>query len=144
MRRGLRGWGVVALAAALVSCTSSAAEQPVGDPAPTTAPAASEPPVVIKDCWVPAGAANVSLTGEQAQALTARAAELGRTTRSTARLVQQLATTVSSTIAVDAGTARTVAAVSALGQPVGIVIVDESPARLRRPPVLAKIGRAHV
>ena len=110
VRRGLRGWGVAALAAALVSCTSSAAEQPVGDPAPTTAPAAAGLPVVIKDCWVPAGAANVSLTGEQAQALTARAAELGRTTRSTAPLVQQLATTVSSTVAVDATTARTIAA----------------------------------
>ena len=36
--------------------------------------------------------------------------------------------------------ARTIAAVSALAQPVGIVIVDESPARLRRPPVLAKWG----
>jgi hypothetical protein len=110
VRRGLRGWGVVALAAALVSCTSSAAEQPVGGQAPTTAAVTTEPPVVIKDCWVPAGVANVSLTGEEAQALTARAAELGRTTRSTERLVQQLATTVRSTVAVDATTARTVAA----------------------------------
>ena len=32
VRRGLRGWGVAALAAALVSCTSSAAEQPAGRP----------------------------------------------------------------------------------------------------------------
>jgi hypothetical protein len=108
--RGLRGWGVAALAAALVSCTSSAAEQPVGDPAPTTAAAGPETPVVVKDCWVPAGAANVSLTGEEAQALTARAAELGRTTRDTGRLVQRLATTVRSSVAVDATTARTVAA----------------------------------
>ena len=68
MRRGLRGWGVAALAAALVSCTSSAAEQPEVDPAPTTAAAAPETPVVIKDCWFPDGPANVSLTGEQAQA----------------------------------------------------------------------------
>jgi uncharacterized protein len=47
-------------------------------------------------------------------------------------------------VVIDAGQspaiARTVAAVSALSQPVGIVIVDESPARLRRPPVLAKWG----
>jgi hypothetical protein len=110
VRVGLRRWGVAALAAALVSCTSTAAEQPVGDPAPTTAVAAPETPVVIKDCWVPAAAANVSLTGEQAQALTDRAAELGRTARGTGRLVQQLATTVSSTITVDATTAGTVAA----------------------------------
>jgi hypothetical protein len=110
VRRGLRGCGIAALAAALVSCTSSAAEQPAAGPAPTTAAAATEAPVVIKDCWVPAGAANVSLTGEQAQTLTARAAELGRTTRDTGRLVQRLATTVSSTVAVDATTARTVAA----------------------------------
>ena len=110
MRRGLRWWGVAALAAALVSCTSSAAEQPEVDRAPTTAAAAPETPVVVKDCWFPAGPANVSLTGEQAQALTARAAELGRTTHSTGRQVQQLATTVTSTLAVDATTARTVAA----------------------------------
>ena len=47
-------------------------------------------------------------------------------------------------VVIDAGQspaiARTIAAVSALSQPVGIVIVDESPARLRRPPVLAKWG----
>ena len=47
-------------------------------------------------------------------------------------------------VVIDAGQspalARTIAAVSALAQPVGIVIVDESPARLRRPPVLAKWG----
>ena len=110
MRRGLRGWGVAALAAALVSCTSSAAEQPVAGPAPTTAAAATEAPVVIKDCWFPDGPANVSLTGEQAQALTDRAAELGRTTRSTGRLVQALATTVRSTGAADAAAARRIAA----------------------------------
>ena len=86
MRRGLRGWGVAALAAALVSCTSSAAEQPA-DPASTTAAAATEAPVVINDCWFPDSPANVSLTGEQARALTDRAAELGRTNRSTGRLV---------------------------------------------------------
>ena len=110
VRRGLRGWGVAALAAALVSCTSSAAEQPLVDPAPTTAVAAPDTPVVIKDCWFPDGAANVSLTGEQAQGLTDRAAELGRTTRSTGSLVQALATSVLSTGATDAAAARRVAA----------------------------------
>jgi hypothetical protein len=72
--------------------------------------AAPETPVVIKDCWFPAGPANVSLTREQAQALTTRAAELGQTSRTTGRLVQQLATTVRGTLAVDATTADTVAA----------------------------------
>jgi len=47
-------------------------------------------------------------------------------------------------VVIDAGqspaVARTIAAVGALSQPVGIVIVDEAPARLRRPPVLAKWG----
>lgn len=111
MRRGLLRCGVAALAAALVSCTSTAAEQPAGDPVPTTAAAAPATPVVIKDCWFPAGPANVSLTGDEAQALTGRAAELGgRTTTSTPQLVRQLATTVRSTLTVDAATARTVAA----------------------------------
>jgi hypothetical protein len=109
VRRGLRWCGVAALVAALVSCTSTAAEQ-AGEPAPTTAVAAPETPVVIKDCWFPAGPANVSLTREQAQALTTRAAELGQTSRTTGRLVQQLATTVRGTLAVDATTADTVAA----------------------------------
>jgi hypothetical protein len=110
VRRGLRGWGVAALAAALVSCTSSAAEQPAADRPTITAAAATEAPVVIKDCWFPDDPANVSLTGEQAQLLTDRAAELGRTTRSTGRLVQALATTVRSTGAADAAAARRVAA----------------------------------
>jgi hypothetical protein len=108
VRRGLRSCGVAALAAALVSCTSSAAEQPLAGPAPTAA--VTEAPVVINDCWFPAGPANVSLTQAQAQALTDQAAELGRTARSTGRLVEALATTVRSTGAADAAAARRIAA----------------------------------
>jgi hypothetical protein len=109
VRHGRLGWAVAALAAALVGCSSSAAQQTPDHAAPSTVPAGPDAPVVVRDCWVPAGAGNVSLTGEQARALTTRAAELVRTTRDTGRLVQRLAASVRSTAGVDAGTSREVA-----------------------------------
>jgi len=67
-----------------------------------------------------------------------------RTTAKANRAAEMISRDSVDVVVIDAGqspvAARTIAAVSALGQSVGIVIVDESPARLRRPPVLAKWG----
>ena len=77
------GWGRAAAAgtalllgsSAVVGCTSTAAEPRTGGTPSGLAPMAS--PVVVKDCWVPTSTGNVSLLGEEAKSLTARAAELG-------------------------------------------------------------------
>jgi uncharacterized membrane protein (UPF0127 family)/CheY-like chemotaxis protein len=67
-----------------------------------------------------------------------------RTTAKANRAAEMISRDRVDVVVIDAGqspaAARTAATVSALGQPVGIVIVSDSQARLRRPPVLAKWG----
>lgn len=96
MRGGLRSTCVIAMAvAALAGCTWSAADQR-SDPAPTSpSPTSPATPAVVKDCWVPTSAGNISLAGEQARALTTRAAELGgRTPGNPEGVAVRLATAV--------------------------------------------------
>jgi hypothetical protein len=104
----------LALAGALLAgCTSSAAEpRAAGAASPTrAAPVAS--PVVVKDCWVPTGAGNVSLLGDEAKALTARAAELGRSPRADGERVA--ARLVPAVLATSAGVDRAAATEVAAG-----------------------------
>ena len=62
--RGVRVWAGLATAAALVGCTTSAADQGDAGPAPSS-PAAVATPAVVKDCWVPTSGGSVSLTASR-------------------------------------------------------------------------------
>ena len=106
---GVRVWVVAATVAALTGCTTSAADQRPG-PAETSPSPAAAVPAVVKDCWVPTSAGNVSVTGEQARELTTRAAELGTPSPDDPeRVAVRLTTAVSLVAGVEATVAREVA-----------------------------------
>ncbi len=101
------------LLAALASCSPTAAEPregATGTPSAQPAPAIS--PVIITDCWVPTSSGNVSLLGTEAQTLTTRAAELGRTSRNSGEQVARRLTTAALAVSaqVDRAAATEVAA----------------------------------
>ena len=107
--RGVRVWAAVAAVVALAGCTTSAADQRPKAAATSPSPAAAVP-AVVKECWVPTSAGNVSVTGEQARELTTRAAELGgRTPANPERVAVRLATAVSLAADVEVTAAREVA-----------------------------------
>ena len=97
----------------LVGCTSSAAEPHAAGTAPDARPAPAASPVVVKDCWVPTSTGNVSLLGDEAKALTARAAELGRAPRRDGG--QVAARLVAAVLATTAGADRAAATEVAAG-----------------------------
>jgi hypothetical protein len=114
---GWRGTAAVGVALAvglpgLGGCTSSAAE-PRAAGAAATRPAPAASPVVVKDCWVPTSTGNVSLLGDEAKVLTARAAELGRGPRADGERVA--ARLVPAVLATSAGADRAAAAEVAAG-----------------------------
>jgi hypothetical protein len=79
------------LALLLVACTHRAApEQPVAAGTPADAPS----PVLVTDCWVPTAGGNVAFSGDEARALTTRAADLGRHIADGARVAGRLAAAV--------------------------------------------------
>ena len=87
--RTLRFTAAAATAAALVSCTTSAADQGSEAPA-TSSPASVASPVIINDCWVPTSGGNISLSADEARDLTTKAAGRG----GPERVATQLATAV--------------------------------------------------
>ena len=103
MQRGARRGGsiaaAVAVAAALVTgCTPSSAQPQVDRALDSQSPAAAAP-VIVRDCWVPTSAGNISLTSQQARDLTNRAARLGRHSRNPDRIVARLQPAVARTVA---------------------------------------------
>ena len=109
MRRGVGAATAALAAAALVAVSVSAARH--GAAAPGAAPASAPvPPVVVRDCWVPASTGNVSLSGDQARSLTTRAAQLGRGYDGGGRVARRLAVAVRDTVSVAPGVAAEVAA----------------------------------
>ncbi len=68
--------------------------------------------MVVKDCWVPTSSGNVSLLGTEAQTLTTRAAELGRSGRNSGEQVARRLTSavLATSAAVDPAAAAEVAA----------------------------------
>ena len=109
MRRGLCLAAVAALAATATGCTAAAVDEPRSQPT-AAPPATSAAPVVVKDCWVPTTAGNVSLTGEQARDLTTRAARLPGHPASTPAVARRLAPAVALASGADPAAAGEVAA----------------------------------
>ena len=97
MLRRARTAAAVAVTAVVAGCTTSSAQPQVDRGLGTETPAAA--PVIVRDCWVPTSAGNVSLTGDQARDLTARAARLGRQGASLHRIVDRLETAVALALA---------------------------------------------
>ena len=89
--RTLRLTVAAATAAALVGCTTSAADQGSEAPA-TSSPSASEAsPVIVNDCWVPTSDGNLSLSADEARSLTTDAAARGNPERVATRLATAIA-----------------------------------------------------
>ena len=89
--RTLRFTVAAATAAALVSCTTSAADQGSDVPATSSPSASVASPVIVKDCWVPTSGGNLSLSADEARDLTTDAAGRGSPERVAARLATALA-----------------------------------------------------
>jgi hypothetical protein len=110
MRPGLLVPAVTAMVALLGSCTPTAAEQPGESPTAAPPSASQAEPVVVRECWVPTTAGNVSLSGTEARALTTRSARLGRREHSTpAAIVRKLAAAVALATDAEGATAHEVA-----------------------------------
>ena len=72
--RTLRLTAAAATAAALVSCTTSAADQRSEAPASSSPSGSVASPVIVNDCWVPTSGGNISLSATEARELTTEAA----------------------------------------------------------------------
>jgi hypothetical protein len=80
-----------ASAAALVSCTTSAADQGSDAPASSSPSALAASPVAVSDCWVPTSVGNISLSSAEARDLTTDAAARGNSERVAERLTTAVA-----------------------------------------------------
>jgi hypothetical protein len=89
--RTLRFTAAAATAAALVSCTTSAADQGSDAPAGGSPSASIASPVVVSDCWVPPSVGNISLSSAAARDLTTDAAARGKPERVAERLATAVA-----------------------------------------------------
>ena len=98
----LRLTAAAATAAALVSCTTSAADQGSEAPATSSPSATVASPVIVNDCWVPTSGGNISLSATEARELTTDAAGRGGPDH----VAERLATAVALAGDVDPAVAR--------------------------------------